>query len=84
MLEEKHEIMRYGSVIFLVNCIVRAREIEVGFAYFEVGTPVQFPLRDLTNTQKQAQVFAPQMVVGAKHPVVLGDADGPLILKRIG
>lgn len=78
-----YEVLRYGSVIFLVNCVVTPSEVRAGFGFFEANTPISYPLRDETDLVKIAQVFTPKEVKNSHHVVVLGDFDSPIILKRI-
>ena len=78
-----YEVLRFGSLIYLVNCVVTPQEIQAGFGFFEGGSPDHYPLRDEKDFNKIAQVFTPEEAKGSAHPVVLGDFDSPIILKRI-
>ncbi|MFG6101199.1 hypothetical protein U2F10_03025 [Leptothoe sp. EHU-05/26/07-4] len=78
-----YEVLRFGSLIFLVNCVVTPQEIQAGFGFFEANIPLDYPLRKEDNQTKVAHVFTPEEAKNSHHPVVLGDFDSPIILKRI-
>ena len=78
-----YEVLRFGSLIYLVNCVVTPQEIRAGFGYFEANCPLTYPLRAEDNQTKIAQVFTPEEVKNSHHVVVLGDYDSPIIFKRI-
>ena len=78
-----YEVLRFGSLIYLVNCIVTLQEVQAGFGFFEANTPPDYPLREENDLTKVVRVFTPEEVKNSHHPVVLGDFDSPIILKRI-
>ena len=82
-LSVHYEVLRFGSIIYLVNCVVTPQEVQAGFGFFEANTPDHYPLREENDQTKVAQVFTPEEVKNSHHPVVLGDFDSPIILKRI-
>ena len=82
-VSEHYEVLRFGSLIYLVNCIVTPQEVQAGFGFFEADTPLDYPLRKENNQTKVVHVFTPEEVKNSHHPVVLGDFDSPIILKRI-
>lgn len=78
-----YEVLRFGSLIYLVNCVVTPQEVRAGFGFFEADIPASHPLRAENDQTKIAQVFTPEEVKNSHHVVVLGDYDSPIILKRI-
>lgn len=78
-----YEVLRFGSLIYLVNCFVTPQEITAGFGFFEANIPATYPLRAEDDQTKIAQVFTPEEVRNSHHVVVLGDFDSPIVFKRI-
>lgn len=78
-----YEELRFGSIIYLVNCVVTPHELKAGFGFFEANCPTYFPINDGNNIRKIGRFFAPEEIRDSVHAVALGDFSSPIILKRL-
>jgi hypothetical protein len=78
-------LLACGQLITLINCKIKVDEISCGFAYFAPGATQIF--RVLTPGQVEVAIATlPECAVDLvknEQEVVLGDSDGPIILKRV-
>lgn len=65
----------------MANCQVEETTVTAGFGFFNGGSPNSFPISH--KGVRVALVEIPDEAKENINPVALGDADSPIVLKRL-